>query len=101
MSDVPSDDRAVRPAHASVPLPPDGVAIETKAEPTSRQAVNLMIRKGLGFHEPTRKERDALLVGFAMHRRALYGAAYDLVQLLEPVNLSQFCPAIGMGGVNG
>jgi hypothetical protein len=40
------------------------------------------------YHIPNRKERDALLVGFAMHRRVLYGAAFDVVRLSGPIELA-------------
>ena len=55
---------------------------------TSRRAVRIMVEKGEGFHEPKGKERDALLVGFAMHRRGVYGAGYDLVHLEREVDLT-------------
>lgn len=55
---------------------------------TSRRAIQIMVEKAAGFHEPSRKERDALLVGFAMQRRVLYGAAYDLVHLEREVDLA-------------
>lgn len=55
---------------------------------TARIAVRALLERELGFHEPSRKERDALLVGFAMHRRVLYGAAFDVVRLSRPVDLT-------------
>jgi hypothetical protein len=54
---------------------------------TARRAIRILLDKKLGFHEPTRKERDALLVGFAMHRRVIYGAAFDVIRLAQPVDL--------------
>ena len=39
-------------------------------------------------HEPTRKERAAFLVGFAMQRKVLYGAAFDVVRLSAKVDLT-------------
>jgi hypothetical protein len=55
---------------------------------TARKAVTVLVEKGIGFHEPTRAERDALLVGFAMHRKVLYGAAFDVIKLSRPVDLN-------------
>lgn len=55
---------------------------------TAKAAVRVLLAKDLGFHEPSRKERDALLVGFAMHRRVLYGAAFDVIRLARPVDLT-------------
>ena len=54
---------------------------------TARIAIRVLLDKQLGFHEPSRQERDALLVGFAMQRRALHGASFDLVRLSRPVDL--------------
>ena len=55
---------------------------------TAKRAVRILVDSGLGFTEPSRAERDALLVGFAMHRRVLYGAAFDAVRLSRPVDLT-------------
>jgi hypothetical protein len=81
------------PADLGVAVP----ALEPEAEPrqetkhghqTARRAVAILLDKQIGFHEPTRSERDALLVGFAMHRRVLHGAAFDVIRLSRPVDLS-------------
>jgi hypothetical protein len=55
---------------------------------TAKVAIRVLLEKDIGFHEPSRKERDALLIGFAMHRRVLYGAAFDVVRLSRVVDLS-------------
>lgn len=55
---------------------------------TAKRAADLLVDTEAGYHIPTRKERDALLVGFAMHRRVLYGAAFDVVRLSGPVELA-------------
>ena len=55
---------------------------------TAKKAVQILLGSNKGFHEPTRTERKALLVGFAMHQRVLYGAAFDVVRLSEPVDLT-------------
>lgn len=70
---------------AVVELPPSTKRMETQ---TAKKAVQVLVSKGEGFHEPTRAERDALLVGFAMHRKVLYGAAFDVIRLSRSVDLT-------------
>lgn len=55
---------------------------------TAKRAAALLVARDEGYHLPSRQERNALLVGFAMHRRVLYGAAFDVVRLSGPVDLS-------------
>jgi hypothetical protein len=55
---------------------------------TAKVAVRVLLECDSRFHEPSRIERDALLVGFAMHQRVLYGAAFDVVHLSRPVDLA-------------
>jgi hypothetical protein len=43
------------------------------SQQTARKAVALLLAKGLGFHEPTKAERRAISVGFAMRGRVIYG----------------------------
>jgi hypothetical protein len=54
---------------------------------TAKRAISVLIEKNVGFHLPTAKERDALLVAFAMRRQVLYGAAFDIVKLSRPIDL--------------
>lgn len=85
------------PALPALP-PPPAVPVEPRTDDlspstghghhTARVAIRVLLDKQLGFHEPSRRERDALLVGFAMQRRVLYGAAFDLVRLSRSVDLS-------------
>lgn len=71
-----------------------GLALEVEPQPkwaghkTARKAVDLLVAKEMGFHNPTKVERDALLVGFAMKRKVLYGAAYDAVRLEAAIDLT-------------
>ncbi len=81
-------------------MPEVGPAVEGAARPmpaapsaflghqTAKKAVQILLELNQGFHEPSRLERNALLVGFAMHQRVLYGAAFDVVRLSEPVDLT-------------
>jgi hypothetical protein len=54
---------------------------------TAKRAAALLVAKDEGYHLPSRQERDALLIGFAMHRRVLYGAAFDVIRLSAPLDL--------------
>ncbi len=60
----------------------------TGGKQTAKRAVAILIGKNVGFYEPTARERDALLVGFAMSRKVIYGAAFDLVRLSLRFDLS-------------
>lgn len=55
---------------------------------TAKRAVALLAAAGLGFVEPTREERRALTIGFAMAGKVLYGAAFDVVQLARDIDLA-------------
>jgi hypothetical protein len=55
---------------------------------TAKLAIQVLLGLKVGFHLPTRQERDALLVGFAMRRKVLYGAAFDVVRIESDVDLT-------------
>ena len=55
---------------------------------TAKLAIRVLLELDPTFKEPTRQERDALLVGFAMQRKVLYGAAFDVVRVSAKVNLT-------------
>ncbi|GGE98448.1 hypothetical protein [Sphingomonas prati] len=55
---------------------------------TAKAAIAILLAKGQGFHEPTRKERDALRIGYAMRGKVLYGAAYDMVRMTRTIDLT-------------
>lgn len=85
------------PSPATLGTAPTVTPALTAAEPpprtanekqTAKRAVQILLGRNEGFHEPSRLERDALLVGFAMKRQVLYGAAFDLVRTEGPVDLS-------------
>ncbi len=60
----------------------------TNEKQTAKLAVRVLLEKDVGFQEPSRAERDALLVGFAMRRQVLYGAAFDVIRVARPVDLT-------------
>lgn len=53
---------------------------------TARRAIEILVAKQ--FTEPTKRERDALLIAFASCGKAIHGAAFDLVRLTGHVDLS-------------
>jgi hypothetical protein len=65
--------------------PPPRTANEKQ---TAKLAIKILTEINSGFHVLTRQERDALLVGFAMCRKVLYGAAFDVLRLEEQINLT-------------
>lgn len=54
---------------------------------TARRAIDILLAREARYRCPTKAERNALLVGFAMHAKVLYGAAFDMVRLDREVDL--------------
>ncbi len=54
---------------------------------TAKKAASLLVAKDEGFRVPTGKQKQNLLVAFAKKGMVVYGKAFDVVKLLEPVNL--------------
>lgn len=86
---------AIRPEIPS--LPASGAVLVDALDPppktenekqTAKLAIQILLELQAGFHQPTRQERDALLVGFAMRRKVLYGAAFDVVRIAHAVDLT-------------
>jgi hypothetical protein len=65
--------------------PPPRTANEKQ---TAKLAIQILLELKVGFHLPTRQEREGLLVGFAMRQKVLYGAAFDVVRLEREVDLT-------------
>lgn len=85
------------PPMASVTSLPAGPPVElfsggnlptAGSKQTAKKAVEILTSKDEGFYEPTARERDALLIAFAMRRKAIHGAAFDVVRLRRAVDLS-------------
>jgi hypothetical protein len=60
---------------------------KTAGQRTARRAVDILLDYDQRYRFPSRKERKALLLGFAEHEMTLYGAAYDVVRLDQQVDL--------------
>jgi hypothetical protein len=54
---------------------------------TAKAAAAILVAKKVGFHIPTAKQRLNLLVAFAKRGKVVYGRAFDVVKLSEPVDL--------------
>lgn len=79
-----ADDEMARPVIA----PLDLRSRTANEKQTAKRAAQILLAGGENFHLPTKQERNALLVGFAMKQRVLYGAAFDLVRCAIPINLT-------------
>lgn len=55
---------------------------------TARRAIEILLAHDDRYHLPTAAERKALLVGFAMAGKTLYGAAYDVIRRDAPIVLT-------------
>lgn len=55
---------------------------------TAQRAVEILLASDPRYRCPTKQERDALLVGYALHRKVLYGAAFDVLRLDREVDLA-------------
>ena len=73
------------PALVDAPKEP---ALRTGTQQTARRAIEVLVSKGLGFHEPKKRERDALLIAFASCGKAIHGAAFDIVRLTTYIDLT-------------
>ncbi|MCX6970580.1 MAG: hypothetical protein NTV93_10570 [Verrucomicrobia bacterium] len=54
---------------------------------TAGKAALLLASKGLGYLVPTAKQKKNLVVAFAKRDMIVYGKAFDVVHLSEPVDL--------------
>lgn len=55
---------------------------------TARRAIEILLAHDPRYCCPTGPERKALLVGYAMCGMTLYGAAFDVLRLDHPIDLS-------------
>ena len=55
---------------------------------TAQRAVDILLAHDPRYHCPTRVERLELLVGYAKRGKTLYGAAFDVIRMDQPVDLT-------------
>ena len=72
---------------ASSLLSGESPAARQGSQQTARRAIEILVAKNERFHEPSGPERDALLIAFAMRRKAVHGAAFDVVRMSTPFPL--------------
>jgi hypothetical protein len=63
-------------------------AVPASGHATAKRATEILLAHDARYHCPTRAERDALLVGFAMRRKTLYGAGYDMIRTDQHIDLA-------------
>ena len=67
---------------------------------TARRAIDILLAHDPSYHCPTPAERKALLVGYAMCGKVLYGAAFDVIRLAHLIDLSSpEAIAAGIAGI--
>lgn len=54
---------------------------------TAGKAALLMVAKGIGYLIPTAKQKKNLVVAFAKRDMIVYGKAFDVVRITEPLDL--------------
>lgn len=69
-------------------VPPAEVQLREAGQQTARKGVQVLLAKDARYHCPTGIERKALLVGYAMRGMTLYGAAFDVLRLDRPIDLT-------------
>ena len=58
---------------------------------TAQNAIKILIEKNRDFKEPTKKERENLLMAYAKKNKVLYSRAFDIVKVKgKNVNLKEF-----------
>jgi hypothetical protein len=60
---------------------------ESSRQQTAKRAGQILVGKNVGFHIPTGKQKQNLLVAFAKRNLVIYGKAFDALKLLNPVDL--------------
>jgi hypothetical protein len=55
---------------------------------TAKRAVKILTDGSRDFYEPTKAERRAVAIAFAMAGKIVYGAAFDAIRLARPLDLS-------------
>jgi hypothetical protein len=66
---------------------PEAVFAEASRNQTAKNAAQILLQTGAGFHVPTAKQKRLLLVEFAKRNLVVYGKAFDVVRAAGDLNL--------------
>jgi len=70
------------------PLPIDGEVESQSGQTTAKTAAAILVAKDIGFHLPSAKQKQNLLVAFAKKGKVVYGRAFDIVRISGAVDLN-------------
>ncbi|MCC6521951.1 MAG: hypothetical protein IT373_04765 [Polyangiaceae bacterium] len=62
--------------------------VRTSGQQTAKAAAAVLLELDAGFHVPSAKEREAILVAFVLEGYVVYGKAFDIVKTTTPFDMS-------------
>ncbi len=65
----------------------EAARVEASRNQTAKAAAQILLRANCGYALPTMSQKRLLLVEFAKRNLVVYGKAFDIVKLREPVDL--------------
>lgn len=68
-------------------MPVDGDVELQSGQTTAKKAAAILVAKAIGFHVPSAKQKQNLLVAFAKRGKVVYGRAFDIVRVSGSVDL--------------
>jgi len=71
----------------ALPVAPEPLLDFQSGQSTSKKAAAILVRTGAAFVVPTASQRQNLLVAFAKKGKVVYGKAFDIVKVVDAVNL--------------
>jgi len=77
----------LRAPELTTPIMPMLVEKKRVGNATARRAAQILVGKKLGFTLPTPKQKKNIVVAFVKRDMIVYGRAFDIIKLLEPVEL--------------
>jgi hypothetical protein len=60
---------------------------KSSSQQTAKKAVEILCRYDEGFKEPTKKQKNNLLIAFAKKKKVIYGNAFDIIKVTGDVDL--------------
>jgi hypothetical protein len=69
------------------PMPIGGEIELQSGQRTAKKAAAILVAKAVGFHVPSAKQKQNLLVAFAKKGKVVYGKAFDIVRVAGAVDL--------------